>query len=119
MANEKRTELGARFQFPENVEFSMDGFVSKITEKMVCEMAEKYDDFVVESIAEVARKAGVSDCTVLNKKAILKAIEKQIPKKPVEIAKSELYGRCAICGNTVHVGNRYCDQCGQSLEWED
>ena len=57
MANEKRPEWGARFQFPENTEVSMDGLVMKITEKMACEMAEKYDDFIAESIAEAARAA--------------------------------------------------------------
>lgn len=113
----KPPEWGARFQFPENAEVSMDGLVMNITEKMACAMTEKYDEFIAESIAKAAREAGVSDCTVMNKYAILNAIEKQIPKKPVDLAKNELYGNCAVCGKVVHIGERYCDQCGQALDW--
>lgn len=40
--------------------------------------------------------AGVADCTVLNRDAILGALSKQTPRKPVEIGKNELYGRCAV-----------------------
>ena len=113
----KPTEWGASFQFPENSTVSVDGLKLTVTEKLACEFVEKYDDFIAEEIAREARAAGISDCTVLNKKAILEAIEKHIPKKPVDLKQCGLYGRCAVCGKVVHVGERYCDQCGQKLDW--
>jgi hypothetical protein len=114
----KPPKCGARFQFPENAELSTDGLKFTISEKIACAFVDEYDEFIAEEIAREARAAGISDCTVLNKKAILEAIEKQIPKKPVDLKQCGLYGRCAVCGNVVHVGNRYCDQCGQALDWE-
>ena len=114
----KPTEWGSRFQFPENQKIDFDDLQTRVTDKIVVQMLDKYETAVAAEIASAARAAGVSDVTVLNKEAILGALNKQIPKKPVALAKSELYGKCAVCGQTVHVGNRYCDQCGQALDWE-
>lgn len=124
----KPLEWGSRFQFPENAEVSMDGLVMNITEKMACEMAEKYDDFIAESIAKTARAAGISDCTVLNKAAILEAIEKQIPQRPdlegdgYDDGGNLIYdtGYCPRCRCSYEVDYhkpKYCENCGQALDW--
>lgn len=115
----KPPEWGRRFTFPENIQVEYNGYMGSVTSEIAVKMAERYEDAVVKQIAMEAKLAGVADCTVLNKKAILDAIQKQIPKKPVHLAKSELYGNCAVCGTVVHVGERYCDQCGQAIMWED
>ena len=115
----KPPEWGKRFAFPENIQVEYNGYTGSVTSKIAIQMEERYEDAVVEQIAMEAKLAGAADCTVLNKAAILNALNKQMPKKPVDIAKCELYGRCAVCGQTVHIGNRYCDQCGQSLDWSD
>lgn len=117
MTFNKPPEWGSHFSFPENLKTNFDGLQMNVTEKLYVQMEDNYETAVVEEIVSAARSAGVTDCTVLNKKAILEAINKQIPKKPTDIAKSELYGRCALCGQVVHIGNRYCDQCGQALDW--
>ena len=128
MTFNKPPEWGARFQFPENAEVSMDGFVMKITEKMACEMAEEYDDFIAESIATTARAAGISDCTVMNKAAILEAIEKQIPQQPdlegdgYDDGGNLIYdtGYCPRCRCSYEVDYhkpKYCENCGQALDW--
>ena len=119
MTFNKTPEWGKRFSFPENSEVKFENGVQSITEKMIAQFVDDYDDYIVSQIANTARENGISDLTVLNKKAILNALGKQIPKKPVGLAKNELYGRCAVCGQVVHVGNRYCDQCGQAIDWED
>lgn len=113
----KPPEWGSRFQFPENQKIDFDGLQMRVTDKIIVQMVDNYENAVAAEIASAARAAGVSDVTVLNKKAILEALNKQIPKKPTDIAKSELYGKCAVCGQVVHVGNRYCDQCGQAIDW--
>lgn len=54
---------------------------------------------------------------------ILNALEKQIPKK----AKGKddnfgiSYGICPNCNKIVDVwnDNRFCDECGQAIDWEE
>lgn len=119
MTFNKPHEWGSRFQFPENQKIEFGDLQMRVTEKVIVQMIDDYETAVAAEIASAARAAGVSDVTVLNKKAILEALQKQIPKKPVELAKSKLHGRCAVCGNSVLVGTRYCDNCGQALDWGD
>ena len=117
MTFNKPPEWGKRFDFSENMQIEYNGVIGSLTREIVINMADRYEDAVVKKIAMEAKLAGVADCTVLNKTAILDALNKQTPKKPTDISKSELYGRCAVCGQIVHIGNRYCDQCGQALDW--
>lgn len=44
----------------------------------------------------------------------IKALEKQIPKKPIDLANST-YSKCPTCGN-FHFDN-YCANCGQKIDW--
>jgi len=117
MTFNKPPEWGKRFAFPENVQIEYNGITGSLTSEIAVKMAERYEDAVAEQIAMEAKLAGVADCTVLNKAAILDALNKRTPKKPVDLAKNELYGSCAVCGRVVHVGEQYCDQCGQALDW--
>ena len=117
MTFNKPSEWGSRFRFFENQTIDFDGLQMSVTDKLVVQMLDNYENAVAAEIASAARAAGASDVTVLNKEAILEALNKQIPKKPVRLAKSELDGNCAVCGKVVHVGERYCDQCGQALDW--
>lgn len=68
-------EFGKRFSFPENIEFSYDGKTGDIVNEIAVRMVEKYDNFVVQQIANEARAAGIADLTVLNKPAILRALQ--------------------------------------------
>ena len=47
------------------------------------------------------------------------ALDKQIPKKPKMDGYEEL---CSVCGNVVGViddkPQKYCDECGQKIDWE-
>lgn len=57
----------------------------------------------------------------------IKAIEKQIPKKPKNkkysfyphstLLKSK-YGKCPVC-KSIQVDDEYCANCGQKLDWSD
>lgn len=55
---------------------------------------------------------------------ILWALEKQIPKKPINIEKFDIYdivmcvGECKCCGSVVSPKD-YCEECGQRLDWGD
>lgn len=113
----KTHTFGHRFSFPENVDTTFDSSVNRVTQKLCVQFLDEYDDYIVSQIANTAKENGVSELAVLNKKVIIDALNKRMPKKPVDLAKNELYGNCAGCGRVVHVGNRYCDQCGQKLDW--
>lgn len=115
----ERPDFGTRFQFLENIHVEYDGAVGSIQNEIAVRMAEKYEDFVVKQIAMEARAEGVSDLTVLNKEAILNAIKKQIPQKPVDKDDWKVYGHCLVCRKLVHIGEDYCDQCGQAIDWEE
>lgn len=56
---------------------------------------------------------------------IMKAVEKQIPKKPIE--NKFPWAICSVCGGSVYLKNAqeyiqnkeitYCEHCGQALDW--
>ena len=116
-------EWGARFNFPENLQVEYGGYCGSISNEIAVKMAEQYDDFIVSQIAMEARANGISDLTVLNKKAILEALEKQMPKK--QRIDDEDWRCCPRCGetffltNSFNKRNKYCGNCGQMLNWEE
>lgn len=135
MTFNKPQEWGSRFHFPENLETNCDDLQMRVTEKIYVQMVDNYETAVAEEIASAARYAGVTDCTVLNKKAILDALNKQIPKKPTYVDTRFInHGRqigacssidkcykCPTCWSHIfHVwdSERYCVHCGQALDWD-
>lgn len=54
----------------------------------------------------------------------IKAIEKQIPKKPKEKHRlggidKYVYGHCATCSEPINYEFQYCLICGQKADWSD
>ena len=141
MTFNKPTEWGMRINFPENIQIEYNGCGGSIASEIAVKMVERYEKAVIEQIAMEAKAAGVSDLTVLNKAAILEAIEKQIPQKPErsvahddELWKKAMF-RCPKCAQRLLVveavarpdygfeqlkqGDKpaFCRFCGQALEW--
>jgi hypothetical protein len=52
----------------------------------------------------------------------IEALEKQIPKKPIKHFVKP-FGfpcyECPICGESDVCGQKYCDECGQALDWSE
>lgn len=55
----------------------------------------------------------------------IEALEKQIPKKPIDQSKVRdnegyvgLIGKCPCCGEILEEDTVYCD-CGQKLDWSE
>lgn len=46
----------------------------------------------------------------------IKALEKQIPKKPIDRC---MYKECPTCGNVEIEFCKHCPDCGQQLDWSD
>ena len=52
---------------------------------------------------------------------IIDALEKQIPKKPIEkfaFSDDIEAGLCPLCNEGVNEEMNFCSYCGQALEWE-
>lgn len=82
------------------------------------------DNAILGEIKEKAIENGIETEYLLNEKAIISALEKQIPKKPNIHGYRE--GRevntisytCPICNK--HIGREnFCKHCGQALDWSD
>lgn len=73
------------------------------------------DNAILGEIKQKAIENGIKTEYVLNEKAIISALEKQIPKKPSETDKA----RCIHCGCVVKRDERFCHNCGQALDWSD
>jgi translation initiation factor 2 beta subunit (eIF-2beta)/eIF-5 len=96
--------------------------VVSATNQMIVQQVESIDDAICKQIHDMAVANGIDDVYVLDKKQILSALEKQIPKRIRE------YNRCRCCDtyneiiekrkNTVKYDICYCWHCGQALSWE-
>ena len=65
-------------------------------------------------------------CTPEVRDVAVRALEKQVPKKPQNIKTignfpgryRSVKGTCPICGEEkLYKSNYYCDKCGQRLDW--
>lgn len=124
----KPPEWGRQFSFPENIQISCDGNVGNIVSEIAVKMVEHYDNTIVQAIAIEAKQAGMAKAVVLNKAAILEAIEKQIPQRPdlegdgYDDGGNLIYdtGYCPRCRCSYEVDYhkpKYCENCGQALDW--
>lgn len=51
------------------------------------------------------------------KKIAIKALDKQIPKKPKTMMEGFTFTGCPVCDTVVNTD--YCPNCGQAINWED
>jgi hypothetical protein len=92
-----------------------------IINKIAVERAEFIDNAIFGEIQEIAVENGIETKIVLNEKAVLNALEKQIPKKPKDYPLSD--GQCPSCNAVFDYDwkakSRFCQNCGQALDWSD
>ena len=77
-----------------------------------------YDSEIEEVV--YSNTAEVNELLELNK-IVSEALEKQIPKKPIDNGEQEWF-QCPTCGRVAvvyYAGKRHHCRCGQSLKWED
>lgn len=98
-----------------------------IVEEIVIQRNKELNDAILGEIQKIATKNGIA--IQLNEKAIVNALEKQIPKKPEYwgdgYADGVLcydYAKCPICERDFEEGIndwgcKYCADCGQALDW--
>lgn len=90
-----------------------------------------YEGAKATILLEYCAAYSCEDCNNCVFGIVIKALEKQIPKKPKEY--EDKFYACPVCGNVVHhkwvkyptilmpklVGLPYCLNCGQRLNWSD
>ena len=77
-----------------------------------------YDTEIAEQVYSDTAK--FNELLELNK-IVSEALEKQIPKTPIDNTEQEWF-QCPTCGKVVvvyYAGKRHHCRCGQSLKWED
>ena len=52
-------------------------------------------------------------------KTIVSALERRIPKKPINIASITYIPACPQCKGTVTTYEKCCEHCGQALDWSN
>ena len=100
----------------------MNGFINEVCVKWQKEI----DNKILGEIKQKAIENGIKTEYLLNEKAIINALKKQIPKKPIKVGEeySAITGKweadyeCATCGNP-YADDSFCSCCGQALDWSD
>lgn len=96
--------------------------IGNVVQKMCVKMQKDNEEIVINEILKEAKEMGITDLIVLDKKKIMAALKKQIPKT-LRVDDDSLYC-CRNCDETFflhnlfHEKNRYCGKCGQKLKWE-
>lgn len=100
---------------------SLGNPVNNLVQKIQVSMQENLEDAVCDAIAKEAQAQGFTDLFVLDKKRIMSALERQIPKKPLSFD-SVPHARCPVCNCSVKLFDdaheyHFCLYCGQKLDW--
>lgn len=92
--------------------------IKKLLMAEIDRLPSHYDiDIKEEVYSDIAE---VNELLELNK-IVCGALDKQIPKRPIDNIKQEWF-ECPTCRRVVvlyHNGKRHHCECGQSLKWED
>lgn len=92
--------------------------ISSAIHEICIKRNKEIDSAILGEIKQMAIENGIKTEYVLNEKAIINALEKQIPKKVIH-APNHRKHFCTICHEPIKVGTKYCAVCGQALDWSD
>ena len=99
-------------------------FIQEVTEYISVKRKERLENAVFGEIKEMVKDNEHFTTIELNEKAIVEALEKQIPKRPILKKSVKVNGfmlRCpnADCEAVLQSDSPYCKYCGQALDWSD
>lgn len=99
--------------------------LSSIFEKITIDRNKTVDNMIWGEIHKIATENGIDTNIILNEKAIVSILKKQIPQKPTHLDSVPHY-RCPCCNDAVKLYEdsptypiRYCNWCGQALDWSE
>lgn len=89
-------------------------------DRLIKQLADDYS-----AVLKEAKSMGYNEVKALyniplkNMEMIVQALEKQIPKKP-DFTEDKEFALCPCCnGNGLADKQKYCDNCGQKLDWSE
>ena len=77
---------------------------------------------VQEVIERVKKQESIVNSLEQDEKCIiLMALEKQIPQKRIKgkMYESVGYYQCPACGGLLTTNKRFCEDCGQAIDWSE
>ena len=104
--------------------------VQECIERIMVERNKKVDSLILGEVTKIITENGLDTIITLNEKAIVSALKKQIPQKPLKTnpvcySKSKDGERgyaydylCPLCNAKVNGEKHHC-VCGQALDWRD
>ena len=92
----------------------MNNFINEVCIKWQKDL----DNAILGEIKRKAIEHGIKTEYLLNEKAIINALEKQIPKKP-NYKSDYLMHFCPICDFPLPLCFKFCNHCGQALDWSE
>lgn len=117
--------LKARLQPTQmNLAAGIDNPIYTITEKLYVSLVDKEDEAIIQAITEYAKEQGFTELVLIDKEFIREAIEKRIPKE-IEVWNGQcscpnclyLFGPDARRKDLIRLKIRFCQNCGQALDW--
>lgn len=98
--------------------------MDEIIDHIIIKRNNAIEGLILKEIKAIADENGIDTTIILNEKAIVEALKKQIPKKailhghnPYKLICS-VYYTCPSCNKHISI-TPYCIQCGQALDWSD
>lgn len=70
---------------------------------------------ILENLKDIA--VGLNDAQMQSFRYAYKALEKQIPKPPTVPSDKQEPCSCPRCEYRHIIGNKYCPNCGQRIDW--
>ena len=94
--------------------------ISSAIHEICIKRNKEIDSVILGEIKQIAIENGIKTEYVLNEKAIINALKKQIPKKVVPTQQPcKTRFACSICDKKLYSKQKFCDRCGQALDWGD
>ena len=93
--------------------------IDEMIERILIQRNKEVDDMILGEIRKIATENGVDTIITLNDKAIIQALKKSIPMKPLLIERDDDMPICSCCKQIIDETERYCATCGQALDWSD
>lgn len=104
----------------------IDGLKNQYTveARIMAEIADMTDKAIVQRIIDYAKENCIGDIYLLDENFVKKAIEKQMPEKPIGDLHSCPHYRCPNCNRGIVLyesDHKFpcCQWCGKQLDWSD
>ena len=91
---------------PPSLETDPMSGVSRLAYTASVTMVEEFDNACVKAVVDAAREKGITNLLVLNKRAIVEALDRQTSKKPVEnfpICSCPRCSRVVVCSKVLYI----------------